>query len=111
MCRKSITELTAPEVLKINPEYELYVSDIFEIRAASSEKSGTFSDEIFEAIVLAFKYGYLQGTKAAKVERARAKKIIGAIESETTTEYSPDEKKRKIKNIVRIIKELEQDEN
>lgn len=66
MRRKSITELTAPEVLKINPEYELYVSDIFEIRAASSEKSGTFSDEIFEAIVLAFKYGYLQGTKAEK---------------------------------------------
>lgn len=58
MRKKKIKELTEPNVLHINPRYNLTVRDIAEI----GENAGGW----YEMIVLAFSYGYLQGSKATK---------------------------------------------
>ncbi len=63
MRRKSIKELIALEVFKLNPRYQMTVDDCFEIKG--------ISNDMFVVLDAAFRYGYLQGTKA---EKARAKR-------------------------------------
>lgn len=58
MRKKEIKELTKSDVLRIDPRYNLTTRDILEI--------GENADGWYEMIGLAFSYGYLQGSKAAK---------------------------------------------
>lgn len=57
---KSVKEKVENSKIKINPHCTLKLSDAFEL---------VQSDSIIKALSYAFRYGFIQGTKAAKAEK------------------------------------------
>lgn len=63
MARKSVIEKAESMAGKINPYYVLRTNELMELHNGS--------EDWFHAIVNSFRYGYMQGMKAAKAEMNR----------------------------------------
>lgn len=61
---KSVKEKVETSKIKINPRYDINTLEMLDL---CKQEGATV-----EAAFLAFKYGYIQGTKAAKAEMRRA---------------------------------------
>lgn len=66
--RKSVQEKLAEANIKINRHYSFYASDASDIVKANIG--------LCDQLLIAFEYGYLQGTKATKKEYEEAKSTI-----------------------------------
>ncbi|MDD3251915.1 MAG: hypothetical protein PHV18_05075 [Lachnospiraceae bacterium] len=65
MARKSVIEKAENMIGKINPHYTLRTNEIVELHNGS--------EYWFRVIVNSFRYGYMQGMKAAKAEMKKQK--------------------------------------
>ena len=63
--RKTVQERLEAAKLKTNPRYGMYFSDVIEIMKSEND--------VVKMICTAFRYGYLQGSKATKKEYEAAR--------------------------------------
>lgn len=69
MARKSVIEKAESMVGKINKRYLLSASEVAELYNGS--------EDWFHAICNSFRYGYMQGVKAAKTEMKKSSAVNG----------------------------------
>ena len=69
MARKSVIEKAESMIGKINPYYTLKSDELMELHNGSKDW--------FHAIVNSFRYGYMQGVKAAKAEMKKGGAVNG----------------------------------